>query len=425
MRLCLLLLLFLAGQVQAQKEYLITGMITDSLSGEPIPFATVTLKKSLIGTVSSENGKFELHVPDSVRDDALLITLLGYAPREFVTSALTGPLQIRLVPSVINLNEVPVTPQPPTYYIKLALNSRRENYPTVPFESGSYYREIIKENDNFLRAYEGFFKTYYPNMLDSAKNQHQLMLFRKVSEMSELMFMKKERMRKAAKEERKEARAIAKGKAPAKAKKNDDDTLKIGEEFGGPDNLLQLTDFVRKPEAFFDTSEFKNYEYEFAPATSFNNATLMVIRFKSKGKVDGRKEQGLIYLDIATNAIVRVENAGTFIIPAILRPVLLVAGYGVTNPKFKTSTVFQQIGSKWYPNTMRFDLDINVERKRMFSANDNSRFTIQGILNVNRLVTGNPVPVEKTRRYKSRKRPEEQVFNDYNLRWEEVNVLGL
>lgn len=424
-RIVLFLLLFICFHAEAQNEYVVSGNVRDSAKGEAIPFATVTLKSSLIGTVSGENGNFELHIPDSVRNDILLVTLLGYTAREIALNSITGPLKIQLAPASINLNEIPVIPQPPTYYIKLAMNARKQNYPTEPFESSAYYREIIKENSNFLRAQEGVFKTYYPNLQDSSKNQHQLMLFRRAGEISELMFMKKERMKKEAKAARKEAKAQAKGKETTKKKGDDGDSLKIGEIFGGPENLLRLGDFFRNPDSYLDSNEFRNYRYEFAPAASYNNTTLVVIRFKSRGKVDQKREEGLIYLDIASNAIIRIDSKGELVIPTLIRPVLFVAGIGVSNPTFSSSTVYQQVGTRWYPNTMRFDLDMDVERKRMFSKNDNSHFTINGLLNINRLVTGAPVPVEKSKRYKQDKRPEEQVYNDYNLKWEEINVVGL
>lgn len=424
-RIVLILFLFIGYNVQAQSEYVVSGNVRDSANGEAIPFATATLKSSLIGTVTSETGNFELHIPDSVRNDILLITLLGYTAREYALNSISGPLKVQLAPARINLNEIPVTPQPPTYYIKLAMNSLKQNYPAEPFESSAYYREIVKENSNFLRAQEGVFKTYYPNLQDSSKNQHQLMLFRRAGEISELMFMKKERMKKEAKAERKEAKAKAKGKETTKKKSDDGDSLKIGDVFGGPENLLRLGDFFRDPDSYLDSNEFKNYKYEFAPAASYNNTTLMVIRFKSRGKVDQKRVEGLIYLDISTNAIIRIESKGVLVIPALLRPVLFVAGIGVSNPTFSSSTIYQQVGNRWYPNTMRFDMDMDVERKRMFSANDNSHFTINGLLNINRLVTGTPAPVEKGKRYSAKKRPEEQVYNDYNLKWEEINVVGL
>jgi hypothetical protein len=72
---------------------------------------------------------------------------------------------------------------------------------------------------------------------------------------------------------------------------------------------------------------------------------------------------------------------------------------------------------------MQFNMDLNVEKKRMFAANDNSNFKIFGILTVTRIDTASPQPVEKAKRYSSKKKPEEQIFNDAGLSWEQINVI--
>jgi len=408
----------------AQNGTILNGTVSDATTKQPIPFATVTLKKSLVGTTTNESGEFELHFPDSLSKDTLLIAFLGYAFKSFPLEAIQSPVQVSLVPTSIDLKEVLIRPLPPTYYIKLAMQSRKANYPLEPFESTAYYREIIQENGSFLRSHEGVFKTYYPNFQDTVKNQNQLMLFRKANDLKELAFMKKERLKDEAKDKKREEKALKKGKPAKEGKKsNDKDSLKIGEVFGGPENLLKMADIFKDPDNFLDSNEFKNYTYAFAKSSSYNNAALMVIQYKSKGKVDRVREEGFIYLDIASNAIVKIESKGSYSIPTLVRPVLFVMGIGVENPTFKSSISFQQVNDRWYPNAMQFNMNIQVEKKRMFSKNDNSSFDIEGVLAINKLKTAHSTPVETTKRFTTKKRPEEQVFNDLNLNWAEINVI--
>lgn len=406
----------------AQQDRIITGKVSDGMSGQPMPFVTVALKESLIGTISNENGSFDLHVPDSVKEDVLLVTMIGYQPAEFPLQGLANPLMVKLQPVMMEMKEVIVKPQPPTYYILQAMRSLKTNYPSQPFETQAYYRENINENDGFLRSAEGVFKTYYPGFQDSVKNQHQLMLFRKAETLAELAFMKKEREKEAAKEKKKEAKAIKKGKE-VKKKESDDDSLKVGDIFGGPDNLLKMADLFRSPDNCIDTTMLNEYVYTFEKSSSYNSRELMVINFKSRGKVERARESGKIYLDLATNAIVKIESQGTWVIPALIRPVLFVMGIGVENPKFRSNLEFQKIKDHWYPRTMQFNMDMNVEKKRLFAANDNSNFKIFGILTVTKIDTSTPAPVDKKKRYSSDKKPEEQVFNDAGLSWEQINVI--
>ncbi len=408
----------------AQQGKVLSGTVSDASNKEPIPFATVTLKKSLVGTTTNASGEFELHIPDSIGKDSLLITFLGYSFKSFSLDAVQSPLQVSLTPTSIDLKEVLIRPLPPTFYIKLAMQSRKANYPLDPFESTAYYREIIQEKGSFLRSHEGVFKTYYPAFQDTVKNQSQLMLFRKANDLTELAFMKKERLKDEAKDKRREEKAVKKGKpVEKKSSKDDKDSLKIGEVFGGPENLLKMADIFKDPDNFLDSNEFKNYTYAFAKSSSYNNAALMVIQYKSKGKVDRVREEGFIYLDIASNAIVKIESKGSYSIPTLVRPVLFVMGIGVENPTFKSSISFQQVNDRWYPNAMQFNMNIQVEKKRMFSKNDNSSFDIEGVLAINKLKTSNSTPVETAKRYTTKKRPEQQVFNDLKLNWSEINVI--
>ena len=419
-----LLTVGLVTPMMAQKGIVLKGTVSDASTKQPIPFATVTLKNSLVGVTTNESGEFELHVPDSVSGDTLLIAFLGYSFKFFPLEAIQSPLQVSLTPSSIELKEVLIRPLPPTYYIKLAMQSRHANYPLHPFESTAYYREVIQENGSFLRSHEGVFKTYYPNFQDTIKNQNQLMLFRKANDLKELAFMKKERLKDEAKDKKREEKALKKGKPVNEVKKsNDKDSLKIGEMFGGPENLLKMADIFKDPDNFLDSNEFKNYSYVFAKSSSYNNAALMVIQYKSKGKVDHVREEGFIYLDIATNAIVKIESKGSYAIPTLARPVLFVMGIGIKNPTFTSSISFQQVNDRWYPNSMQFNMNIQVEKKRLFSKNDNSNFYIEGILAINKLKITNTTPVEATKRFSVKKRPEDQVFNDFNLSWSEINVI--
>lgn len=411
-----------SGPLAAQQHRVISGKVTDALQHQPLPFVTVALKESLLGTLTNENGEFDLHVPDSIRQDQLLITLIGYQPQEFPLATLPSIVDVKLQPIMMDLREVVIKPQPPQYYILQAMRSLRSNYPAAPFETQAYYRENINENNGFLRSAEGVFKTYYPAYQDSSKNQHQLLLFRQAETLAELAFMKKEREKDALKEKKKEARAIKKGKE-VKKKKEEGDSLKIGEVFGGPDNLLRMADLFRNADNCIDTNMLDEFTYTYEKSSSYNSRELMVINFKSKGKVERAREEGKIYLDLATNAIVKIESKGTFVIPALLRPVLFVMGLGVENPKFSSSLEFQKVKEHWYPRNMQFNMDINVEKKRLFAANDRSNFKIFGILTVTRIDTGSPVPVEKTKRYSASRKPEEQVFNDAGLSWDQINLI--
>jgi hypothetical protein len=419
----LLLAIFLLNTtLYAQEQRLITGTIEDAVTKLPIPFATITLKNALIGTVSNENGKFDLYIPKDITDDRILAICLGYQYQDFDLTTIQSPLFINLIPSTVELKEVAVSPLPPTYYIKLAMSQIKENYPQDPFLSTAYYREKVMENENFIRCNEGVFKSYYPNFQDTVKNQHQLLLYRKVDDLKQISFMQKERDKDAAKEKKKEAKAIKKGKT-VKTKEEKDEQLKIAEMFGGPERILALANLSKNASNYLDSTEFKNYNYSFAKTSSYKDVSIMVINFKSKGKNDHVRESGKIYLDISTNAIVKTESKGEFSIPTVVRPVLFVMGLGIENPTWEGSREFQQVNNRWYPKNVEYTINLNVEKKRMFSANDNSNFIIEGIFTVNKLQLTGAKQIEVPKRYIASKNMEEQVHNEDGITWSGINII--
>lgn len=75
--LILVFLLVFGLTVAAQKT--MTGYITDSISGEPISFASVYIKSSGTGTQSDDNGRFMLKQP-SVSTD-IVVSAIGYVEK--------------------------------------------------------------------------------------------------------------------------------------------------------------------------------------------------------------------------------------------------------------------------------------------------------------------------------------------------------
>ncbi|MXV52895.1 SusC/RagA family TonB-linked outer membrane protein [Pedobacter sp. HMF7647] len=83
----------------------VTGVITASDDGAPVPGASVKIKGSSIGTLSDSNGKFSIPVPDN---GTLVISFIGYASQEILVAGKSA-LTIRLDPDSKQLGEVVVT----------------------------------------------------------------------------------------------------------------------------------------------------------------------------------------------------------------------------------------------------------------------------------------------------------------------------
>jgi hypothetical protein len=71
-------LLIITTTVAAQDVIVVKGKIVDSESNDPLPYATINVIQTAIGTISNQVGEFEFFVPSQFADDTLSISYVGY-----------------------------------------------------------------------------------------------------------------------------------------------------------------------------------------------------------------------------------------------------------------------------------------------------------------------------------------------------------
>lgn len=180
-------LFFISQSLFAQQ---ITGIVLDSDSNEPMPFATVSFKNQLSGTVTNDKGEFTLNIPSNTFTDTLLVNFMGYETYKISTASIKTELTVLLNSKKLLFDEVLIEPKEPTWYIKQAIKNRNLNYPKSQFQTLAYYNEVIKENDHFTKFTEAFIKSNHATYTDTAKAIHQLLLFRTADNIKEMQFMK-------------------------------------------------------------------------------------------------------------------------------------------------------------------------------------------------------------------------------------------
>ena len=62
----------------AQNNSVVSGIVKNRETGEPLPYASLSLKNHPIGTISNENGEFDFYVPKSKQNDTLSISFIGF-----------------------------------------------------------------------------------------------------------------------------------------------------------------------------------------------------------------------------------------------------------------------------------------------------------------------------------------------------------
>ena len=126
-------------------QYCVHGVVTDSVSGEPVPFASVYVVNSQTGTQTDMNGEFSFLV--NVKQDTLSTSFIGYKPYTCpLILPLKKSLQIRLAPESYELAEVVVKPKrerykkdnPAVRFVREMMARKDDN---SPYEKEFYLRD--------------------------------------------------------------------------------------------------------------------------------------------------------------------------------------------------------------------------------------------------------------------------------------------
>lgn len=126
--------------VHGQSVTSASGIVKDSISGEPLSYVSVLFKNSTIGAMTDENGSFSLQ--NSNGHTTLLISSMGYTDKEIELKAgkKNDGLDIMLRPTSFELSEVVVKPKREKY-------SRKDN-PAVEL-----IKKVIEhKNDNRIES---------------------------------------------------------------------------------------------------------------------------------------------------------------------------------------------------------------------------------------------------------------------------------
>jgi len=100
--------LSLESNGQVTEKTIITGKITDELTGEPFPFASVILKGTTVGTTADKMGKYRIET--TVKAKEIAFSFIGYETEtRSIVPGKEQTINIILKLSPINLDEVVVT----------------------------------------------------------------------------------------------------------------------------------------------------------------------------------------------------------------------------------------------------------------------------------------------------------------------------
>jgi len=140
----------------------VAGRVIDKGSGEPVPYADITVINSSISTISNEEGRFILKIPVGYGKAPVKISHIGYSTAQLSLSGLDstkGLVALSINPSV--LDAVVIRPLDPLALIRGALANIPKNYSAVPLQMKGFYREVVREQDKTVQLSEALLGIYF------------------------------------------------------------------------------------------------------------------------------------------------------------------------------------------------------------------------------------------------------------------------
>ncbi len=160
-----------------------SGVIISDDKGEPVPFASLSVKGKNLGTVSNEKGQFLLKLPVGQANSQIVVSAVGYVSQTLPPGRLGNtPATIRLKLAAIALPEVQVTAQRKSAadILREAIAAIPRNYDTTAVGLTAFYREDTRFDGHPARYNEAVLSVYKSaNNRPDSKDQLRLIKGRK------------------------------------------------------------------------------------------------------------------------------------------------------------------------------------------------------------------------------------------------------
>lgn len=155
-------------QIQVGGNVILKGQILDKETNEPIPFATLILKKEEIYRVADENGLFEIPIMKNMKRTAFVsISSMGFESKTILLNELND--KTFLEPKFGELAEIVITGYlSPSSVLEMAISKKAVNNPVEPFNFYRYSSMLINKNDDteldleyITKEYDGSYSSLY------------------------------------------------------------------------------------------------------------------------------------------------------------------------------------------------------------------------------------------------------------------------
>lgn len=250
---------------------IIRGQVVDRRSGKALPYATIALHGTSLGSVSNETGNFAFKIPIEMADPILVVSFMGY---KSLLRPIIYPVEedviIKLERETIPLQEVIIRYADPVKILSEAISRMPDNYMQEHAEMTAYYRESVKKNDHCMLFSEA--------VLDVAKGPYSLSASR-------------------------DQVSIHKGRKITDLSTEDTVIIKLRSGINASMNL----DIVKNQPDFLGENFLDFYDLEFSDVMTYGERLVYVITFREKSHITDLLFRGSIYIDHENLAILAAD----------------------------------------------------------------------------------------------------------------------
>jgi CarboxypepD_reg-like domain len=329
--------LFLNAQTALGQTQTISGQVIDNISKEPLNSATITFfqQGKTNSLISNKDGKFSFVSLSKI--DSVKITMIGYRPAivRDVDSKAGAVLLIKLDLQTLEMQEVVVKSMTAQEIMEKAAARVATSQPTGNFETSGFYREVIKDRENYFSVAEALFKVQFFPSKDDYKVQ------------------------------------LSKGRS-----KEDVAYTMMFEDYhpgGGPQRAIENSFLFNIP-SFLKKKRLKDFTFKKLKSTSYDNKLLYVIEFDQKPGVKEALEKGKIFISGEDFSVVKFEAEAS---PVGLPYIKHLTGtdkmfaellkIDFKRKSWKRTVDFVKAGDKWLMNyvDMEFKIAYKQPKKKL------------------------------------------------------------
>lgn len=264
-------ILFMAIMPALSQTGVIKGVVVDKGSNDPLSAVSILLYKGgkVSGAITNNEGGFQLSVPEAT--DSIKFSFIGYRSEKInIHNTPLAPdfLTVKLELEPQELAEVVVKPMSALDIITNAINSTAKLLPVNGYENNFFYREIIRDRENYFSVAEALFKGQF----NPAKEDYKL--------------------------------ELEKGRS-----KEDVSYTRLFEDYhpgGGPEALFNNSLVTGFPD-FLTLKRLKLFNYHRDSIVRFDDRRIYMISFDQKPGVQEALDKGKVYIDAEDFSIVKYE----------------------------------------------------------------------------------------------------------------------